>query len=192
MYDDGYETQNDDSRVEDRNNINDEMDYPNIESPRLTNEILRERMIIPNRKFDRDSDEDYNVGTELEPEITNIPNPTIERQESNSTNQGDYEIIGDNQWRDTVPLKAKFSEENKEEGRSMSLSWKYSLNIPLVAKTDKGFSEISQQKKKCLGALVSSIRLINIGSQKCNSERWVLLILISIIRSLTKSSWMES
>lgn len=98
MYDDGYETQNDDSIHEARNTIvNDEMDYPNIESPRMANEIVRERMIVPNRKIDRDSDSDYNVGTENEPEITNIPNPTIERQESNSTNQGDYEIIGDNQ-----------------------------------------------------------------------------------------------
>lgn len=158
MYDDGYETQNDDSIHEARNTIvNDEMDYPNIESPRMANEIVRERMIVPNRKIDRDSDSDYNVGTENEPEITNIPNPTIERQESNSTNQGDYEIIGDNQWRNTVPFKAKFNEEIKEDSGNMRMSCKYSLNIPLTAKTDKGFSEISQQKKKSLGAFVSII-----------------------------------
>ena len=193
MYDDGYETMKEDNwdGKQKRHSIADEMDYPNIESPRMTNEILKERMIIPNRKVNRDSDDDYNVGTELEPEITNVPNPTIERKDSNLANQGDYEIIGDNQWRNTAPLKAKFGEECKEGNRSMSMnvSWKYSLNIPLVAKTDKGFSEISQQNKKSLGALVSGkfndfVRFTKAQSKKMDSSRspirrmkydWILL-----------------
>lgn len=155
MYDDGYETQNDDSRVEGWSRENEEMDYPNIESPRMTNEVMKDRNIVPNRKGDRDSDSDYNVGNENEPEITNIPNPTLEKQESNSTNQGDYEIIGDNQWRNTAPFKAKFSEEVKHHSRTMSVQSKYSLSAPLTAKTDKGVSVISEQKKKSLGAFVS-------------------------------------
>lgn len=130
-------------------------DYPHIDSPRLSNDFKKDRTFKVNRKLDNESDEDYNVGSEREPEIKNLPNPTMDRKASSSTNNGDYEVIGDHPVRETISMKKRDSLDSKNRvSQSTKSIHKYIQDLPKYAKTQKGYSDISQLAKKNLSALV--------------------------------------
>lgn len=127
-----------------KNNFQDDADYPNIDSPKLSVDFRKARTLNINKKFEHDSDEDYNVGTELEPEITNKPNLVMEKKESSSTNQGEYEVIGETLMKYTLKQK-KLSEDDRLR-HNKTFTKKVTTDLLMETKTDKGFSEISKLK----------------------------------------------
>jgi len=123
----------------------DSSDFPNIDSPRLTDEIRQTRTLTINNNPDLDEGE-IPQNSEESPEVPN-ENSSIGfiRKASSNTSQGDYEVIGDNIIRNTIPLKRNESEERDYQNPS-KIFISYTSDNTKYAKTDKGFSEISQLK----------------------------------------------
>lgn len=157
MYDNGFPDSPSDEEEEkvdyDKHFNLEEGEYPNLDSPRMTNDIKIDRTFKVNRKVDNDQEEEWNIAAEEDPEIPNETSPGIDRKASTSTSQGDYEVIGDHVVRDTIVMKNKPSEDCKENF-GVSYHRKYSIEPQKLAKTDKGYSEISQLKKKNLSVMV--------------------------------------
>ena len=156
MYDDGFQfSDNEEEKTPEVEQSRDyeEAEYPNIDSPRLTNDIRKDRTLKINRKIDNEPDSEDHVEHEDSPDIPNESSPVdFKRKASSNSSRGDYEVIGDNLIRETLTMKQKMSEENKENiQRSHSMK---NSDPAKYAKTDKGYSELSQLKKKNLSVLV--------------------------------------
>ena len=137
------------------NHNKNEGDCPNIDSPKFSKEFSQGRTIHINNKMN-EADDDYNVGSENEPDFHNEPNLTLDRKvsSSSSTNQGDYEVIGEQTPRKTIVKKSNFLEEDKENKNGERPHRATTYKIPTYNKTDKSFSEISNCKKENLSAKV--------------------------------------
>lgn len=155
MYDDGFPNNSDEEEDKfydqdpDKHFAQDH-DSPNLESPRPSKDFREERVFRVNRKVD--CEEDVEPACEDSPDIPNEISPGMSRKASSNTSQRDYEVIGDHLVRDTITPKNKPKESFK--GNDNMLQRKYTQEQPKYAKTDKGFSEISQLKKKNLSVIV--------------------------------------
>ena len=159
MHDDGFpnnSNSDEDYQYEKKEETfnNDEDEYPNLDNPSISKDFTKDRSLKLNNKMSDDIDEDsYNVGCENEPKI-NPPNITMDRKaSSNSTSNGDYEVIGEQIPRNSAIKKSKFSEEDKEN-RKLPIKKSLTTKVPTYSKTDKGFSELSNCKKENLSAKV--------------------------------------
>lgn len=144
MFDESFQENNSDE--EEKKNYSEERyheeesDYPNVDSPRLTNEFKRDRTLVTNSNPAED-DHGY-IPNEESPEIPNESSPAaLKRRGSSNTSQADYEVIGDNSVRNTLQKKKSFEMKGDFDHPHRSKT-----EIQKFAKTDKGFSEISQQK----------------------------------------------
>lgn len=166
MYDDGFQNSNSDEedkedkqrekelfRDDDDDNVrfNDSPASPNIESPRPTNDFQKDRTFKVNIKPHNDEDENISPWRDEEPEIPNEISPGMHRKASSNTSQGDYEVINNHTIRESLTMKNKPSEDAKMPHKSRRMR---SQDTVKFAKTDKGFSEISQLNKKNLSVKV--------------------------------------
>lgn len=164
MYDEGFQNSNSDE--EDKNqefefgqedevqyNQPEDLEYPNIDSPKVTKDMQKNRTLIYNKKID--SDGECSFEPEESPEIPNESSPLeLKRKQSSNLSQNDYEVIGENSVRETITLR-KMDSENKKDNIGNKKSQIYNSDSIKSARTDKGYSEISQMKKKNLSVLVS-------------------------------------
>jgi hypothetical protein len=164
MYDDGFGNSNSDEDNKnqefdfgpsDENHYNkpEDLDYPNIDSPRVTMDLRKDRTLVFNSKLGTEGECSYDPDESVM-DIPNESNPMeLKRRLSSVNSQADYEVIGDNLVRETITLKRAESENNKENIGHKKIE-RYNSDTIKVSRTDKGFSEISQMKKKNLSVLV--------------------------------------
>jgi hypothetical protein len=171
MYDDGFPNSNSDEEddnhygefnIKEEEKFDPEAEYPNIDSPRLTVDIKKDRTFKTNNKTNDLDGEELEVANEDEPEVPNEISPGMYRKHSSNISQGDYELIGDHAVRETLTMKNKPSEDNKEninhwyKKKSMNMGVKYE-------KTQKGYSEISQMDRKTLSVIVHKAKICKDG-----------------------------
>jgi hypothetical protein len=165
MYDDGFGNSNSD---EDNKNQEfefepadeghyskpEDLDYPNIDSPKVSMDLRKDRTLIFNKKLGTEGECSYDPDETM----MDIPNESssleLKRRLSSVNSQADYEVIGDNSVRETITLKRAENENNKENIGNKKFE-RYNSDTYKVSRTDKGYSEISQMKKNNLSVLVS-------------------------------------
>lgn len=164
MYDDGFKDDNSEGEDNkyDHNQEQDHIFDPqfeesedlNVDSPRLPNDIQNNITIKINKTPDLEDGEIAHI-SEQSPEIPNESSPVgFNRKASSNMSQGDYEVIGENIIKETNPLKRNEGEEETDQIQS-TMCMSYTSDNAKYVKTDKGFSEISQLKKKNLSVTVS-------------------------------------
>jgi len=171
MYDDGFPNSNSDEEVENEVDFKEESkyeehgdaDYPNIDSPRLTIDLKKERSFhVKTKTVEVDEENVETSAVEEEPIVPNEISPGMHRKLSSTNSQNEYEVIGDNAVRHSLSMKSKPSGRLQESGDMKPAKTFSGIGVK-YSRTDKGYSEISQMDRKSLSVIVHKGRICKNG-----------------------------